>query len=61
MGDMFSEAENNFAHAEKTLTAFWNIIKKPFIFIINKLSSWMEGIFIGEDDVTKNQLKKLPL
>lgn len=59
--DMFSEAEDNFAHAEKTLTAFWNIIKKPFIFLIDKISYFLEKTFQGEDETTQFQLKKLPL
>lgn len=59
--DMFYEAENNFAHAEKTLKAFFNIIKKPFIFIFNKISDWADKTFNSENETTKIQLKRLPL
>ncbi len=59
--DMFSEAEANFANAEKSLTAFWNLIKKPFIFLLDKISNALEKIFQGEDETTQFQLKKLPL
>lgn len=59
--DMFNEAEANFANAEKSLTAFWNIIKKPLMFVIDKISDFFDKIFQGEDETTKFQLKKLPL
>ena len=59
--DMFSEAEANFAYAEKSLIVFWNLIKKPFIFLLDKISNALEKIFQGEDETTKFQLKKLPL
>lgn len=59
--DMFSEAENNFANAEKSLAAFWDLIKKPIMFIFNKIVDLLEGVFKSEDETTKFQLKKLPL
>lgn len=59
--DMFSEAETNFANAEKSLKVFFNLIKKPFMFIFNKFSYWMDKIFDNEDETTKIQLKRLPL
>ena len=59
--DMFDEAEANFANAEKSLIVFWNLIKKPFIFLLDKISNALEKIFQGEDETTKFQLKKLPL
>lgn len=59
--DMFNEAERNFANAEAGLMAFWNIIKKPIMFVINKISELFEKIFQEEDETTKFQLKKLPL
>lgn len=59
--DMFNEAEANFANAEKSLTAFWNLIKKPFIFLLDKISNALEKIFQEEDETTQFQLKKLPL
>jgi hypothetical protein len=59
--DIFSEAEANFAYAEKSLTAFWDLIKKPIMFIFNKIVDLLEGVFQSEDETTKFQLKKLPL
>lgn len=59
--DMFNEAEANFANAEKSLTAFWSLIKKPFIFLLDKISNFLDKIFQGEDETTQFQLKKLPL
>lgn len=59
--DMFNEAEANFANAEKSLTAFWNLIKKPLIFLLDKISNALEKIFQEEDETTQFQLKKLPL
>lgn len=58
--DMFVEAENNFSHAEKTMMAFWNIIKKPFIFVLDKASDWL-GSFFDNDKTATAQLSKLPL
>jgi hypothetical protein len=55
--DMFSEAEANFKHAEKTLGAFWKLISKPLKFVWDKI---ME-VFEGEDKIRQNTINKLPL
>jgi hypothetical protein len=61
MSDIFDDAEGNFKNAEKTLKAFWNLIKKPFVFIFNWINNSFGNLFRGEDETTRDNLKKLPL
>lgn len=58
--DIFNDAEDNFKNAEQTMTAFWNMIKPPFIWVFNKIVAVFENVFESKDETTKYHLNKLP-